>query len=417
MFQATEYYGREHESLEGISTEDFVDLLEPKLEYALSIDGLAARLAEGEPLRVKMGIDPTGPDIHLGHVVPVRALDLFRRAGHSVDLIFGDFTAKIGDPSGRSDGRKTLTDEEIGRNVASYKGQVHNYFDTDARNVTIHRNSLWLGALALPEVFQYLQMVNLTQATQRRDFRTRMEAGNSVTLAEAMYGTLQGIDSVHLRSDVEIGGIDQLLNVSQARDVQRNRGQRPEEVLLTPIIQGTTGDGRKMSKSYGNYIPATASPDEIFGKIMSIPDTHVVPYLVAFAPIHKRDVETLTLAARENPLELKKQLATYLAAVSAGSLSAGMEARETFDRRFARREFKEDEIVTITAAPDDTVLAIIGRTVGLSNNEVRRLANGGGIKVNGVKITEEGLHELPARGTALSVGKRRHYTVEHANDA
>ena len=412
LFDAGLYVQKSDESLVGISPDEFVDLVEPKLEYDLSLEHIRTRLANNETLKVKMGIDPTGPDVHLGHTVPIRVLDLFRRSGHQVDLIFGDFTAKIGDPSGRDSARKVLTDAEIASNVASYRSQVHNFFDTNGENVRIHRNSTWLGEMALHETFQYLQMVNLSEATRRKDFRERMQRGAAVTLAEAMYGTLQGIDSVHLGSDVEIGGIDQLLNVQQARSVQRNRGQNAEDILLTPIIEGTTGDGRKMSKSYGNYIATNADADDIFGQIMSIPDTLIVPYIVAFAPVSKGDIQALHTATQMYPYEQKKQLAKYLVATATGSIEQGDIAKENFERKFSLRQTDESDYTEVVASLEDSVLSALVKTGGFkSNGEIRRLASGGGIKINGCKITEDGLQELVDNGHKILVGKRRGFKI------
>lgn len=410
MLRAGVYFERSRESLDEIASDEFISLVEPKIEYNLSLENIKERLDNNEKLRVKMGIDPTGPDVHIGHAVPIRVLDLFSRAGHDIDLIFGDFTAKIGDPSGRDSDRKVLTDSEIAANVASYREQVQNFFDTNAENVRIHRNSAWLGRMALHETFEYLQMVNLSEATQRKDFRERMQKGSAVTLAEAMYGTLQGIDSVHLESDIELGGIDQLLNVQQARNVQRNMGQNPEDILLTPIIEGTTGDGRKMSKSYDNYIATTASADDIFGKIMSIPDTLIVPYAVAFAPVNKEDIRGLTSATQNNPLEIKKQLATYLAATSTGSLEQGELARENFERRFSRKEIKDNDTQTLTDKGSllDTLMSSGDFK---SRSELRRIADQGGLKAGGVKLsTDELLGAFPS-DSIVTVGKRRAYRL------
>lgn len=412
MLRADVYFERNKESLDGITSDEFISLVEPKIEYDLSLENIKERLDNNEKLRVKMGIDPTGPDVHIGHAVPIRVLDMFSRAGHDIDLIFGDFTAKIGDPSGRDSARKVLTDSEIATNVASYREQVQNFFDTNAENVRIRRNSAWLGRMALSETFEYLQMVNLSEATQRKDFRERIHKGSAVTLAEAMYGTLQGIDSVHLESDVELGGIDQLLNVQQARKVQRSRGQNPEDILLTPIIEGTAGDGRKMSKSYDNYVATTAGADDIFGKIMSIPDTLIVPYAVAFAPVNKEDIQGLTIATQNNPLEIKKQLATYLAATSTGSLEQGELARENFERRFSRKEISRDDLTEVAIAPQNSILSALISTGGFkSNGEVRRLAAGGGIRLNGQKLTEDELLQQADEGQTILVGKRRGFRI------
>lgn len=412
MFDAEKQIKLSNESLKGIDPSELIDLVEPKLKYHQSLDSLRERLEANDPLKVKLGIDPTGPDVHLGHIVPLRVLDLFGRAGHDIDLIFGDFTAKIGDPSGRDTARKVLTDPEIAANVASYQDQVHPYFDTEAENVRLHRNSTWLGAMALSDTFHYLQMVNLTEATQRTDFRERMQKGSAVTLAEAMYGTLQGIDSVELHSDVELGGIDQLLNVSQARAVQRSQGQTPEEILLTPIIEGTDGTGRKMSKSYNNYIPATADADEIFGKIMSIPDELIVPYIVAFAQVSGSEIEALQKSVQQFPHEMKKQLGVYLAATRSGNLDVAQQAREDFERKFSRRQLAETDSKEIKSSANDTLVATLMKSGDFtSNSELRRLAQGGGIKVDGVKITEEALYQPVQDEQHITVGKRRSFKV------
>ena len=296
------YYTRNTESLQGISSDDLIALIKPKTEKAIGIDNIKERIDNGEKLNVKFGTDPTGPDLHLGHIVPIRVLDIFSRAGHNIDLIFGDFTAKVGDPTGRGDERPLLTDEKIAENMSTFRNQVDRYFDTTRDNVHIHQNSQWLGKMALASVFDYLQAINLSQAMQRDDFRSRAQNGKAVSLAEVMYGALMGIDSTHLMSDVEIGGVDQLLNFQQARDIQRSQGQRAEDIVMTPIIEGTSGDGRKMSKSYGNYIPVRADDTEIFGKFMSIPDTLIVPYVKAFAPVYEQDLPRIIAAVHESPM-------------------------------------------------------------------------------------------------------------------
>lgn len=416
MIEANSLLNRSHESLEDISPDDFIDLVRPKIAYPTAMGQLALRLAEGEPLNVKLGIDPTGPDIHIGHIVPVRVLDLFSRAGHHIDLIFGDFTAKIGDPSERSTGRRAISDEEIFSNVQSYKEQVDGYFDVNRNNVTIHRNNSWLSKLTLAEVFEYLQMVNLTESTQRKDFRERMNRGSTVTLAEAMYGTLQGIDSEVLHTDVEIGGIDQLLNVQQARNVQRQRGQEAEEVLLTPIIEGTSGDGRKMSKSYNNYIPAQTTDTEMFGRIMSIPDTLIAPYAISFAPIRNSELDNLTEDIEESPMEAKKQLAVFMVGLASGDIERGYLAREEFERKFSKREINNDDITQITIAPGTSLLeALIATGKFKSRGDIRRTANGGGIRINGERldpallIDYDGQAPPAPAGVTVSIGKRNHY--------
>lgn len=410
MSYAESFYNRSNESLEEAPVNEFMSLLEVKTEQAISLEGIARRLREDGRLKVKFGTDPTGPDLHLGHIVPIRVLDLFSRANHHIDLIFGDFTAKVGDPTGREEGRPLLTDETIAKNMANFREQVDKYFDTHRENVSVHKNSLWLGNMSLSEVFSYLQSINLTEATQRNDFRERMQKGQSVSLAETIYGTLMGIDSVKLDTDVEVGGLDQLLNFQQTRTVQRSHGQAAEEILMTPIIEGTSGDGRKMSKSYGNYIPVMADSSDIFGNIMSIPDTLVVPYLKAFAPIYKEEIPGLEESLHTEPLDLKKQLATYIVAISTGEYDKGAQAREDFERRFSAREVTSEDAKLLSNA-DNLLLSLMQSGDFKSLSEIRRLAQQGAIKIDGSKITADSLTESIPAGALIKVGKRKIYTL------
>jgi tyrosyl-tRNA synthetase len=264
--------------------------------------------------------------------------------------------------------------------------------------------------MTLDRVFGFLQSINLTEATQRKDFRDRMQHGQAVSLAETIYGTLMGIDSVELKTDIEIGGIDQLLNFQQTRTVQRSQGQKAEEIIMTPIIEGTSGDGRKMSKSYGNYVPVMASSEEIFGKIMSIPDTLIVPYLKAFAPIYKKEVFRLEEEARSNPLELKKQLGSYMVSIAASCTADGLEARENFERRFSSRVITAEDAKPLNIA--NNLLNTLMQSGDFNSlAEIRRLAQQGGIKINGTKISPEELMESHESGSIVSVGKRKIYSL------
>lgn len=410
------YFDRSNESLEGIEPDEFMSLVRPKIEHAISLDGLELRLNEERPLNVKFGTDPTGPDLHLGHVVPIRLLDLFNRAGHNIDFIFGDFTAKIGDPTGRTEGRQILTDEQIQTNMATYTEQVSRFFDVERKNARILKNSVWLGKLSLADAFGYLQMINLSEAIQRKDFRDRMAKGKAVSLAEAVYGTLTGIDSVELNSDVELGGIDQLLNFQQARSVQASMGNKPQEILMTPIIEGTSGDGRKMSKSFDNYIPVNASPDDMYGKIMSIPDHLIIPYLQAFAPVNEAELSELKRMALENPLEIKKQLATYMVAFSTKSMEKGYAERENFEKRYSKKDYQTTEnVIAIEFTGPLTVAATLAaaRGKGESNTQILRLFRQGAVRVIQpdnktivVASPEELLEYSNSDGQRVKVGKQ-----------
>jgi tyrosyl-tRNA synthetase len=295
--------------------------------------------------------------------------------------------------------------------MSTFRDQVDRYFDTSRENVRIHQNSQWLGKLALASVFQYLQAINLSQAMQRDDFRARIQDGKAVSLSEVMYGAMMGIDSVHLDTDVEIGGVDQLLNFQQTRDIQRAHGSEAEDIVMTPIIEGTSGDGRKMSKSYGNYIPVRASADEVFGKLMSISDALILPYIKAFAPVNEAEIQEIQQAVQENPMEMKKQLASYMVATSTGSRDIGLEARENFERRFANKQITaEDATKLINSGSIMDILLSSGDFK--SRSELRRLAEQGGIKVDGQKIDARTLEDSLTEKVLITVGKRRVYAID-----
>ena len=412
MSFSDEKFHESYVSLEGATPDELIAYIEPKAEKVSDFDRIRQRLASEEPLNVKFGTDPTGPDLHIGHVVPIRILDIFSRAGHNIDLIFGDFTAKVGDPSGRSSERPLLTDEKIAENVSTFRAQVDKYFDTNADNVRVSHNSDWLKDMPFSTIFRYMQEVNISEAIQRRDFRNRVLGGMSVSLAEAFYGTMMGIDSEVLRTHIEIGGIDQLLNFQQAREVQRNRGQEPEDVIMTPILEGTSGGGLKMSKSLGNFVPLRAGSNEIYGKMMSIPDNLIEKYICAFAPVQQPELEQIRKDIASSPLEMKKQLATYMAALSTSSLETGMEERENFERRFAKKTLSEEDLVELPAHSDMLIDALIATGAYKSRNDIRRLAQKGAIKIDGLKIDEEGLFEaMPTADSIVTVGKRKAYRI------
>jgi tyrosyl-tRNA synthetase len=405
-------------SLEGATPDELIAYIEPKAEQVSSFDSIRKRLSSEEPLNVKFGTDPTGPDLHIGHLVPIRILDIFSRANHNIDLIFGDFTAKVGDPSGRSSERPLLTDEKIAENVSTFRAQVDKYFDTNADNVHVSHNSEWLKDIPFSTIFGYMQEVNLSMAMQRRDFRSRALGGKSVSLAEAFYGTMMGIDSEVLKTDIEIGGIDQLLNFQQGRDVQRNRGQEPEDVIMTPILEGTSGGGLKMSKSLGNFVPLRAEASEIYGKMMSIPDDLVDKYIRAFAPVQQSELEQIRKDITSDPLEMKKQLATYMAALSTSSLETGMEERENFERRFAKKILSEEDLAILPAHSDSLIDALIATGTYKSRGDIRRLARQGAIKIDGQKVGEESLFAaMPATDSIVKVGKRAAYRIASSETA
>jgi tyrosyl-tRNA synthetase len=354
-----------------------------------SLDSLAAAIekarAKGEPLRVKLGIDPTSADVHLGHTVPMIILSRFQRMGHQVVLIIGDITAKIGDPSGRSDERPPLTDEDIARNLSTYRDQVSPFFDFERAD--FRRNSEWLAEIRLPELIGILSQIPVSMSLQREDFRSRLAAGHGLAMSEFIYSVAMAIDSVKISADIELGGVDQLLNMQMGRKVQEISGQKPQLVITMPLIEGTDGTGAKMSKSKGNYIALSATPDDVFGKIMSIPDRLMEPYLKAWTEWTDPEVRAALdrVAARTlHPMDLKKILAGEVVTALHG-VSAAMEARRHFTAQFSKKSFADVETLPEVGAehvgePVGAVLhTVLGFTPSLSAG--RRLAKQNGLRL------------------------------------
>ncbi|AEH08649.1 MULTISPECIES: tyrosine--tRNA ligase [Protofrankia] len=351
-----------------------------------SADALAERIVEAakkdRPFIAKFGIDPTGHEVHLGHAVPMLILSRFQRMGHEVVFIVGDVTAKIGDPSGRSDERPALTDEDIVRNLATYREQVAPFFDfTRAR---FRRNGDWLREVKLPQLIEIAAQIPVSMSLQREDFRKRLDAGQGLSLAEVLYSVVMALDSVEINTDLEVGGIDQFLNMQMCRHVMHIRGQVPELVVATSLIEGTDGTGAKMSKSRGNYVPLTAPAGEIFGKIMSVPDRLVTPYFQALSEWLDSELavaEERLAAGSLHPMDLKKILAGEVTAAVHG-VDAAMKAREEFVARFSRRAFGDvenlPEVADLGQSVTDAVKAL---GFARSNGDVRRVAQQNGLRL------------------------------------
>lgn len=355
-------------------------------ELQPSADALADRITEadkkGRRFIAKLGIDPTGAEVHLGHAVPMLILSRFQRMGHQVVLIVGDMTAKIGDPSGRSDERPALTDEDIARNLATYREQVAPFFDFD--RALFRHNGDWLRQITLPRIIEITAQIPVSMPLQREDFRKRLEAGQGLSLAELMYSVVMALDSVETSCDVEIGGIDQFLNMQMCRKVMDICGQTPELVVATSLIEGTDGTGAKMSKSKGNYVPLTALAGEIFGKIMSVPDRLVEPYFRALS--EWRDTELAVTNERVNagslhPMDLKKILAGEVTAAIHG-VDAAMRSREEFVARFSKRAFSElEDLPTVTDLAQSIIEVVKSLGFARSNGDVRRVAEQTGLRL------------------------------------
>ncbi len=365
--------------------------LERKLERAA---------AAGKPLRVKFGIDPTAPDIHLGHVVVLQKLREFQDAGHLVVLIIGDYTARVGDPSGQSQLRPMLDPDEIDRNAETFKEQAFKVIDR--RRTEVRHNGEWLN-MTMEDLLRLVRQVTIARVLERDDFQNRIEAGRPVSLLELLYPVLQGYDSVAVESDIELGGTDQKFNLLFARDIQQAYGQEPQAIMTMPILPGTDGD-RRMSKSYGNYIGVTEPPEEIFGKVMSVPDSAMDTYYELLLG-QERDPAVAPVAA-------KRALARALVARFHGE-PAAEEAEAHFDR--LHREHKPpEEVAEVTLSADlvgnGTVHlpALVAEHFGKSRSEARRLLEQGGIKLDGEPLGPDAMDIDVERlqGAVLQVGKR-----------
>lgn len=343
----------------------------------------AAALAErfrqagtrGRRFVAKFGIDPTAPEVHIGHAVPMILLSRFQRMGHQVVFIVGDVTAKIGDPSGRSDERPPLTDEDIAANLATYKDQVSPFFDFS--RAEFRHNGDWLRVVTLPRLIEITSHIPLSMPLQRDDFRARLASGQGLSLAELLYSVAMALDSVEINCDLEVGGVDQFLNMQMCRKVMEISGQEPEIVATTPLIEGTDGTGAKMSKSKGNYVPLTAPAGEVFGKLMSVPDRLVVPYLRALSEWQDEElavVEKRLVDGSLHPADLKRIMAGEVTAALHG-VEAAMKARGDFAAQFSRSSYSEIEdlpVVLDESLPVTEVVKQLG--FAASNGEVRRLA-------------------------------------------
>lgn len=359
---------------------------------------LHRKLDLGRPLRVKLGIDPTAPDIHLGHTVVLRKLREFQDHGHTVVLIIGDFTARIGDPSGRSERRPVLSAGEIEANARTYQEQAFTVLDRE--RIEVRRNSEWLD-MAMDELFRLARSATVAQIIEREDFASRLAAGAAVSVLELLYPLLQGYDSVAVEADVELGGTDQKFNLLLARHVQKAYGVPEQAVLTMPILPGTDGE-RRMSKSAGNYIGVTEPPGEIYGKTLSIPDSALPTWyslLLGTDP-----------PAELGPRDAKRALARALVE-RFWDAGAAAEAEREFDRIHRARELPEQmPLVEWPAAEVSVHLpALLQRAFGISTSEARRALARGGVRLDGERVANGSL-DLPASevdGKAVQLGKRR----------
>lgn len=357
---------------------------------------MRARLERGDKLRVKLGLDPTAPDLHVGHLVVLDTLRMFQDGGHTVVLIVGDYTAMIGDPSGRSETRPMLTREQVDANARTYFDQIFLVLDRNATE--IHGNAEWLAKMTAADILRLMGSATLQQVLQREDFADRIKEGLAIGAHEILYPFSQAYDSVAVQADVEIGGTDQLFNLMFGRDIQKAYGQEPQDIAVFPLVEGTDGE-QKMSKSLGNYIGLTEAPEQIYGKTMSIPDRLTEKYVRLTSGLGpQQQAEVL----RMKPRDAKAALAFQLVIRLHGD-DAARRAEEDFNTKFRKREIPKDMPEHKVSDPRDLLGVLVETGLAKSRGDARRLIDQGGVRINGEKATlNGGLKD----GDVLQAGKR-----------
>jgi len=377
-----------------VSTHDTISTLARNGVHVLPEGGLAKKLALGRPLRVKLGIDVTSPDIHVGRAIPLQRMRAFQDAGHVGVLIVGDYTTRIGDPSGRSAERPILDDEEIDRNAQTYIDQAMIVLDRERTEVRF--NGEWLATLDFADILRLTRTTTVSQILERDDFAKRYAAGHPISVSELLYPLMQAYDSVAVEADVELGGTDQLYNLLAGRTVMEAYGLEPQVVLTTPLL--LSWDGAKMSSSVGNNIPLTASPEEQFGRTMRIPDEQLTEW---WRLVLEQDVPA------GEPMEAKLELARRIVRRSHGD-DAARAAEEHFTR-VVREGGAPAEVPEAALPAGDPVHlpALLAAVFGLSTSEARRLIAQGGVKVDGAVVTELDVPRARLEGALVQTGKRR----------
>lgn len=382
----------------------------------------------GIPLRIKFGIDPTGSQIHLGHAVPLLNLRMFQDMGHEIILVIGDFTAMIGDPSGRNTEREALTHEMVVRNMSTYQKQASKVIDLASENVVKHFNSEWMNNLSIPQWIKFQSAISVTDVLQREDFHKRIESGSGITMAELEYACYMGYDSVVLKPDIELGGKDQFLNLHMCRNMMRIAGEEPEVIITYNILSGTTGakdaEGRfqKMSKSLKNYIAVEENPDEMYGQVMSITDDVMWIWFRELTRITANELEelkTMVQSGELHPKEVKQLLARVIVATFNDFNSEVVaKAEATFTSKFGQqKKLVPDDVVEVEIGTDENLISVLARVTNNSKSQINRLLQGNGLKMlveTSYELLEKENSMKPARefdGCVFKVGKRNYIKI------
>lgn len=374
------------------------NILLPAISEVIERSSLERKLSSGKKLRIKLGVDPSAPDLHLGHYIVLNQLCQFQKAGHKLIFLIGDYTAKIGDPSGRKSERPMLTDEQIKKNVATYVDQVS--LVLDVKKVEIRYNSQWYEKMNLGSWLNIIQNFSVNQIFERDDFTKRIKGGLPLGMHETAYPVMQAYDSVELKADVELGGTDQKFNMLAGRALQRKMNLPVQDVITIQLLVGTDGK-KKMSKSVGNYIGLTAAPEDMFGKVMSIPDEAVESYARLVLGKSIGDIKEI---AGDHPKNIKEELAEEI--VHLFHKGSGASARAHFERVFSERKSPDKGLCLRVKAKNRNYKEIIIEDVRIkSMSELRRRVDQGGVSVNNKKVTWENLLEKPRQNDIIRFGK------------
>ncbi|MCM2268418.1 MAG: tyrosine--tRNA ligase [Elusimicrobiales bacterium] len=372
----------------------------------VSREDLAKKLSSGKKLRIKFGVDPTSRDLHLGHGVVLDKLRKFQDLGHTAVLIIGDFTAQVGDPSGKDSTRPVLDHDTVAANAKTYTEQAFKILDPDKTEIRF--NTEWLKpffaspASGISDFINIAKNVTISRLLEREDFRARMKAESPISLLEILYPVLQGYDSVAVKSDVELGGQDQIFNLLMGRDLQKLHAQEPQAVLTMPLLVGTDGE-KKMSKSYGNYVAFNDHPNDMFGKLMSVSDALMYSYYELLTS------EDLAAVKAEHPMEAKKKLAGLITARYHGAEQA-QAARAHFEQVFSRKELPEDMEIFRAEKPGKLSYLLVAAGLAKGMNEARRLIAQGAVRLDGEKVSDDIVFE--PKNCVLQVGRRQFRKIE-----
>jgi tyrosyl-tRNA synthetase len=381
---------------------------------------IARRRETGQPLRIKLGVDPTAADIHLGHMVTIRKLKHFQDMGHTPIFLIGDFTARVGDPTERSEGRVRLTKEQVWVHAKNFTAQVFKILDeskTEVRN-----NGEWFDAMSFEDCLDLAYRSTVARMLERNDLEKRYREGNPITITEFLYPLMQGYDSVALKCDVELGGTDQKFNLLAGRDIQIQHGQPPQVIMMTPLIEGLDGS-KKMSKTEGNYVGVDDPPDEMFGKVMSIRDDLIVKYFTLLTDVDMAEVRKYGSALGEvdrhleandplHPMRIKKALARSIVTEYHNSRAAKL-AEEHFEKVVQRKELPDEIPLTVFKQAKVVAYEVITTCSGVSSSEARRLISQGAVDLDGTKISDPAREiVLGPQEQRLRVGKRKFFRIK-----